>query len=106
MNLSGPDQAHRAGEYMDRIGRPDLAPQVRRLDHSYPDRHTGDRVERIIQRDEREYLGLWIQRLRSTLFHEATQKAERREARIKTAQHIETWTRAGGLLGNTDQDAA
>ncbi|WP_369952111.1 hypothetical protein [Ralstonia syzygii] len=106
MNLAGSNQARRAGEYMGRIGRPDLAPQVRRLDHSYPDRHTGERVERIISQDESEYLSLWVQRLRSTLFREVTQKAERREARIETAKHIETWTRAAGLLGNTGQEAA
>lgn len=106
MNLRGSDQARRAGEYMTRIGRPELAPGIRKLDHSYPDRHTGQRIERIVSMDEREYLGLWIQRLRGTLFREATQKAERREARIETAKHVETWTRASGLLGNLDKDAA
>ncbi|NPT50742.1 hypothetical protein GNZ10_13650 [Ralstonia sp. 3N] len=105
MNLRGPDQARRAGEYMERIGRPDLAPQVRKLDHSYPDRHTGERVERIVERDESEYLGLWVQRLRSTLFREATQKAQPIEAHIQVPQHVDTWTRAAGLLGNTDQEA-
>lgn len=44
MNLNGPDKARRAGEYMERIGRPDLAPQVRKLDHSYADRHTDRRA--------------------------------------------------------------
>lgn len=99
MNLNGPDQARRAGEYMERIGHPELAPCVRTLSHAYADRHTGERIERAITKDEREYLGLWVQRLRQTLFDTATKKAERREARIETAKHIETWTHAAGLTG-------
>jgi hypothetical protein len=101
MNLNGPDQARRAGEYMERIGRPDLAPRVRTIDHSYRDRLDASQIiERKVTKDEREHLGLWVQRLRDTLFHEATQKSERREARLEAKKVVETWANASGLLGN------
>lgn len=99
MNLSGPDKATRAGEYMTKIGRPELAPGIRKLDHSYPDRHTGQLVERVVHQDERVYLRLWVQRLRQTLFDEATQKTARRESRLQVAKQVETWKKGGDMLG-------
>ncbi|QWE95640.1 hypothetical protein [Cupriavidus sp. EM10] len=104
MKLSGPEQATRAGEYMAKMGRPELAPCVRTLNHAYPDRHTGEMVERTITKDEREYLGLWKQRLRQALFDEATQKSARREARLQVAKQVESWKRGGDLLGGLPHD--
>lgn len=74
MNLSGPDKARRAGEYMERIGRPYLAPMVVKLPHPYRDRHTGEVVERTVTKDERDHLRLWVIRLRGALFAAAVGK--------------------------------
>ncbi|WP_284459597.1 hypothetical protein [Cupriavidus campinensis] len=64
--------SHAAGVYMPKIGHPDLAPRRVTLAHPYKDRHTGEEVERNVERDEGEHLPLWVNRLRSALFRECT----------------------------------
>lgn len=98
MNLGGPEQATRAAEFMTKIGHPELAPQVRTLDHSYPDRHTRELVPRTVNKDESQHLGLWKARLRQALFDLVTQKSARRQARLEVPKHIETWKNGNDLL--------
>lgn len=96
------DWAQRAREYMDRIGRPDLAPTVRKLEHPYRDRHTGEIVSRTIEKDEAKHLSLWVQRLRTALFAECVD--EKRQAEPETPkQPAETWTSVAAIAKRYEQ---
>ncbi|MEM5429383.1 hypothetical protein [Cupriavidus oxalaticus] len=64
--------SHAAAMYMPKIGRPDLVPMKVTLAHPFKDRHTGEMVERSVERDESKHLSLWATRMRSTLFRECS----------------------------------
>lgn len=87
-----------AASFMTKHGRPDLAPRQVVLAHPYRDRHTGEVVDRSIERDETQHLALWAARLRSTLFRECVNGIPQPQ-QPGTTKPDDTWKKGGDMLG-------
>lgn len=87
-----------AKSYMAKIGRPDLAPTTVFLKHPFKDRHTGEMVDRTIERDESQHLTLWANRLRATLFRECVNEIPKPQ-QPGTTQPDDPWKKGSDLLG-------
>lgn len=92
-----------AKTHMEKIGRPDLAPRVLVLTHPYKDRHTGEPIDRTVERDESQHLPLWVNRLRSTLFRECVNGIPQPQQPGVTKPD-DTWKKGGDMLGGFAHD--